>query len=390
MLQLLAKRFIPDWQNYTDTAVRRQYGMLCSLVGIVFNLLLFAGKYLAGFLSGSIAIMADAFNNLSDGGSSLITLLGFKLSGMKPDKEHPFGHGRMEYIAGFSVSVAIILMGFELGRSSLVKLFHPEPVETSWLSMGILAASIAVKLYMYSYNRILGGKLHSDAMEATATDSLSDAVATGAVLLCMLLNAVTGLDLDAWCGLLVALFILKAGYGAARDTLSPLLGRAPDKELVDEIYRIVMEHEQVVGLHDLIVHDYGPGRLMISLHCEVPEDGNILDMHEAIDHIEKELTERLGCDAVIHMDPIATEDETVNAAREQVAELARRVEPQATIHDFRMVRGTHNTNLIFDMVLPIESQMSGAEARTRIAALVAEAMPGCQTVVHIDKAYTDR
>lgn len=389
MIHLLAGIFIKDRENYTDGAVRRAYGMLCSVVGIVLNLLLFAGKYAAGLLSGSIAIMADAFNNLSDGGSSLITLVGFKFSGMKPDKDHPFGHGRIEYIAGFSVSVAILLMGFELAKSSVLKLFHPEPVEASWLSMAILAVSIAVKLYMCAYNRAVGGRIRSDAMAATATDSLSDAVATSAVLLCMLLNRFTGLDLDAWFGILVALFILRAGFGAARDTLSPLLGQAPDPELVREIRNIVMEHQQVVGIHDLVVHDYGPGRLMISLHAEVPEDGDILEIHEAIDHIEKELTERLGCDAVIHMDPIATRDQMVNETRCRVAELVRQVDPAATIHDFRMVQGSHNTNLIFDMVLPIESSLSSDKARERIAALVRENMPGCQTVVHIDKTYTE-
>ncbi|MGI6028914.1 MAG: cation diffusion facilitator family transporter [Candidatus Heteroscillospira sp.] len=390
MINMLARHFIKDHENYTDGAVRRAYGMLCSVVGIVLNLLLFAGKYAAGVLSGSIAITADAFNNLSDGGSSLITLVGFRFSGMKPDKDHPFGHGRIEYISGFAVSVAIILMGFELGKSSVIKLFNPSPVEAGWLSMAILAVSIAVKMYMCVYNRSIGKKIRSEAMAATATDSLSDSVATGAVLLCMLIAKYTGFNLDAWCGVLVAVFILKAGYDAAKDTLSPLLGSAPDPELVQEIYKIVMEHEQVVGIHDLVVHDYGPGRLMISLHGEVPEDGDILEIHEAIDHIEKELTERLGCDAVIHMDPIATRDEAVNERREKVAELALQVDERCTIHDFRMVQGKHNTNIIFDLVLPIDSPMSEAEAKERITELVREKLPGCQAVVHIDKDYTER
>lgn len=388
MIQILARLFVPDRLNYADGKVRRAYGMLCSVVGIVLNLLLFAGKYAAGAISGSIAIMADAFNNLSDGGSSLITLVGFRFSGMKPDKDHPFGHGRIEYISGFAVSVAIIVMGFELGKSSVMKLFEPEPVEASWLSMAILAASIAIKLYMYLYNRSVGAKISSDAMRATAADSLSDAVATTAVLLCMGIYMVWGIDLDAWCGILVAVFILKTGIEAARDTLTPLLGRAPDPELVSEIRDIVMAHEPIVGIHDLVVHDYGPGRLMISLHCEVPEDGDILEMHEAIDHIERELTERLGCDAVIHMDPIATRDERVAELRGKVEALVRELDERATIHDFRIVIGKDNTNLIFDAVLPVDFRMGEAEARKRICELVEERIPHCRAVVNIDKDYT--
>lgn len=390
MIKLLAAFFITDRENYTDVHVRRAYGMLCSIVGIVLNLLLFAGKYAASIITGSIAIAADAFNNLSDSGSSLITLVGFKFSGMKADKDHPYGHGRIEYIAGFVVSVAIIIMGFELCKSSVMKVFSPSPVDISILSMVILALSIAVKLYMYMYNRTIAKKVKSDTMQAVATDSLSDTVATSAVLLCMGINHIWGVNLDAWCGILVSVFILYAGYGAAKDTLSPLLGRAPEPELVSEIYDIVLSHNQIVGIHDLVVHDYGPGRIMISLHGEVLEDGNILEIHEAIDHIEKELTERLGCEAVIHMDPIATSDEAVKQAREKVAKLVLEIDPDATIHDFRMVQGDKNSNLIFDMALPIESPIEDDEAKRRIEQLVSTRMPHCQAVVHIDKAYTER
>ncbi|MGE4352988.1 MAG: cation diffusion facilitator family transporter [Oscillospiraceae bacterium] len=391
MITILARFFMKKAHgNYSDQGVRRSYGILCSVVGIFLNLLLFCGKYIAGTISGSIAITADAFNNLSDGGSSLITLVGFKFSGMKPDKEHPFGHGRIEYISGFSVSVAIILMGFELAKSSVIKLFHPSPVEASWLSMTILLASIGVKLYMFTYNRSIGKKINSEAMRATATDSLSDSVATSAVLLSMAISMIWGVNVDAWGGILVAVFILRAGYGAAKDTLVPLLGGAPDPNLVREIRDVVMSHDAIVGIHDLVVHDYGPGRIMISLHGEVPEDGNILEIHEQIDHIEKELTERLGCEAVIHMDPIATKDETVAAAREKVAELVRELGPQMSIHDFRMVQGTDNTNLIFDAVVPIESSLSEDEAKRAIEKLVEEKLPHCHAVVHIDKDYTEK
>ena len=387
MISFLIKRLIKNSEDIRNPEVRRQYGALCSLVGISLNICLFAGKYLAGAISGSIAIMADAFNNLSDAGSSLITLIGFKFAGMKPDKEHPFGHGRIEYLSGLAVSLAIILMGIELGRTSVEKILSPEPVETTPVSIGILVASIAVKLYMNRYNRNVGRRIDSAAMKATAADSLSDAAATSVVLLAMLVLHFTGINIDGWCGVLVALFIIYAGYGAAKDTLSPLLGQPPDQDLINEIRRITLSHKEIIGIHDLVVHDYGPGRLMISLHGEVPGNGNIFELHDVIDQAEKELKEKLGCDAVIHMDPVETDNETIRTVRSEVAALVKQIDGGITIHDFRMVSGPTHTNLIFDAVVPFGLKKSDQEVVEEIRRRVKEKWDNYYAVVSVDHGY---
>lgn len=389
MIELLARWFIPHRDNTADGAVRRAYGTLCGAVGIGLNVLLFIGKFFAGQLSGSIAVTADAFNNLSDAGSSAVTLLGFRLAGKKPDPDHPFGHGRIEYISGLIVAGLILLMGVELAKSSFDKILHPEEVTFSALALVILAVSVAVKLYMWNYNRRIGGKIRSAAMEATASDSLSDAAATSAVLLAMLIGRWTGLAVDGYVGMVVALFILFSAYKAAKETLSPLLGQAPDPELVQHIRDIVEEHDTVVGIHDLVVHDYGPGRQMVSLHAEVPASGDILQLHDVIDNIERELHEKLHVQAVIHMDPIVTDDETVDALRRQVAELVRQVEPRMTVHDLRVIRGTTHTNLVFDAVLPLDAAITPAEAGRRIREKVAELDGDYYAVVTVEHSFTE-
>ena len=389
MIELLAKWFIHHRDNTADGAVRRAYGTLCGAVGIGLNVLLFIGKFFAGRLSGSIAVTADAFNNLSDAGSSAVTLLGFRLAGKKPDPDHPFGHGRIEYISGLVVAGLILLMGVELAKSSFDKILHPEEVTFSALALVILAVSVAVKLYMWHYNRRIGGKIRSAAMEATASDSLSDAAATSAVLLAMLIGRWTGLAVDGYVGMVVALFILFSAYKAAKETLSPLLGQAPDPELVQRIRDIVAEHDTVVGIHDLVVHDYGPGRQMVSLHAEVPASGDILQLHDVIDNIERELHEKLHVQAVIHMDPIVTDDETVDALRRQVAELVRQVEPRMTIHDLRVIRGTTHTNLVFDAVLPLDAAITPAEAGRRIREKVSELDGDYYAVVTVEHSFTE-
>ena len=389
MIELLARWFIPHRDNTADGAVRRAYGTLCGAVGIGLNVLLFIGKFFAGQLSGSIAVTADAFNNLSDAGSSAVTLLGFRLAGKKPDPDHPFGHGRIEYISGLIVAGLILLMGVELAKSSFDKILHPEEVTFSTLALVILAVSVAAKLYMWHYNRRIGGKIRSAAMEATASDSLSDAAATSAVLLAMLIGRWTGLAVDGYVGMVVALFILFSAYKAAKETLSPLLGQAPDPELVQHIRDIVEEHDTVVGIHDLVVHDYGPGRQMVSLHAEVPASGDILQLHDVIDNIERELHEKLHVQAVIHMDPIVTDDETVDALRRQVAELVRQVEPRMTVHDLRVIRGTTHTNLVFDAVLPLDAAITPAEAGRRIREKVAELDGDYYAVVTVEHSFTE-
>ena len=387
MISLLAKKFIKDYKNVTSSAVRQAYGMLCGIVGICLNIVLFALKFFAGTISGSIAITADAFNNLSDAGASVVTLLGFKLAGKKPDPDHPFGHGRIEYLSGLAVSMVILLMGFELLCDSVDKILHPEAVEFSLLAVFILLASICGKCYMYLYNHAVGKKIDSDAMQATATDSLSDCIATGAVLLSTLVGHWTNLRIDGWCGLIVSGLILFAGYNAAKDTIAPLLGQPPEQEFVDEIERTVMAHTLVRGIHDLVVHDYGPGRVMITLHAEVPADHNIMDIHDEIDLIEVELREKLGCEATIHMDPIDMNDTTVMETRKKVAQLVTLIDEQITIHDFRMVTGPTHTNVIFDAVVPFAFRLSDKEVEERIKDAVRTLDGNYFAVIQIDKSY---
>ena len=389
MISLLAKWFISRREQVEDGAVRRAWGALCGFVGIALNLLLFAGKLASGALSGSIAVTADAFNNLSDAGSSVVTLLGFRLAGKKPDSDHPFGHGRMEYVSGLVVAGLILLMGAELAKTSVDKIAHPEAVTFSWLAAAILLVSIAVKLYMYMYNKAVGKKIGSAAMAATAADSLSDTVATAAVLLSMIVGKLANVQLDGWVGLLVALFILWSAVQAARDTISPLLGQAPDPALVREIEGLVMAHDTVVGVHDLVVHDYGPGRRIISLHAEVPADGQVLELHDVIDNIESELARKLHCEAVIHMDPVVVGDPVVAALREQTAALVKTIDPRITIHDFRMVPGKTHTNLIFDAVIPFDEQLTRPQVAQRICRLVEDMDGHYRAVVKIENSYVD-
>lgn len=386
MITLLAKIFIKN-QDISNEKVRRQYGILSSIVGISLNIILFLIKYLAGVISGSIAITADAFNNLSDAGSSVITLIGFQFSGKKPDAEHPFGHGRGEYISGFIVSIAIILVGFELAKSSFAKILSPTVIETSNLAILILVVSIGVKLYMYIYNTKIGKKIDSETMKATAIDSFSDSIATLVVFLSMIVMRKTGILIDGWSGMVVAIFILYAGYHAAKDTLSPLLGQVPDPKLVQQIEEIVMSHEEVSGIHDLIVHDYGPGRLMISLHGEVAGDGDIFKLHDAIDRIENELNTKLGCEAVIHMDPIVVDDEQVIKMREQIEEKIKEISPEISIHDFRLIKGPTHTNVIFDAAVPFKFHLSDEEVKSQIEIMIQTNWAHCYPVIKVDKSY---
>jgi cation diffusion facilitator family transporter len=384
----LLGRLLIRQEGREEAEIRKAYGILCGAVGIFFNVLLFAGKFFAGTLSGSIAITADAFNNLSDAGSSVVTLLGFQLAGQKPDTHHPFGHGRMEYLSGLVVSMLILLMGVELGKSSLEKILHPEEVDFSPLIVGILCVSIAVKLYMFLYNKRIGKKLGSTAMEATAMDSLSDCVATTAVLAATLVGHFTGLLIDGWCGILVACFILWSGIGAARDTLDPLLGTPPTAEFVGRIRDLVMAHKGIIGIHDLIVHDYGPGRVMISLHAEVSASENVLELHDEIDNVENELREKLGCEAVIHMDPIVTDDGITEETRERVADLIHCIDDDINIHDFRMVSGPTHTNLIFDAVVPFGFRLSDEEVERKIKTAVRALDGNYYAVVKVERSYT--
>ncbi len=387
MITLLARLFIRDRDKVADAGVRRAYGMLCSLTGIGLNILLFLGKYLAGRLSGSIAMTADAFNNLSDAGSSVITLLGFRMAAKKPDPGHPFGHGRIEYLSGVAVSLIIIVVGVQLGLESIDKIISPEPVDAGLVPMLVLVASICVKGYMFAYNRGIGRKINSPGMSATAMDSLSDSIATSVVLISMLLARFADVNVDGWGGAAVAIFIIFSGFKAAKETLSPLLGNPPDPQLVRDITDIVMSHPEVLNVHDLIVHDYGPGRLMISLHAEVPGDGDIYALHDAIDTAEYELQQKLGCSAVIHMDPVSPDGTKTAHMREELAEAAKAIDPRLTIHDFRIVDGPTHTNVIFDAVLPNDSSVTEDDAKAQLETIVHSLWQNSHPKVHIDRPF---
>lgn len=388
MITFLSHIFIKNSEDTANPRVRQAYGMLCGCMGIVFNLLLFLGKFTAGTVSNSIAITADAFNNLSDAGSSIITLIGFRMAGQKPDPDHPFGHGRIEYISGFLVSIIILIMGFELLKSSFLKILHPEDLSYSPMVLVILLASILVKCYMAFYNRKIGQKIDSAAMKATAADSLSDTAATAVVLISTLIAHFTGLKIDGWCGLLVGVFICYAGYNAARDTISPLLGQAPDPEFVQQISDIVMSYEGVIGIHDLIVHNYGPGRVLISLHAEVPADGDILTLHDMIDLIEHKLRDTLHCSAVIHMDPVCMGDEETGHLKELVEKYLKTINCKLSIHDFRLVKGPTHTNVIFDISVPYEMKITDEELISSVTNMLKKEDSNYFTVIDIDRQYT--
>ena len=354
MTNFLLRCCIRNFQDTDSPAVREAYGRLSGLVGILCNVLLFAGKLTVGAISGSVSIMADAVNNLSDASSSLVTLIGFRLAARPADEGHPFGHHRMEYLAGLAVAATILLIGAELVKTSVAKILHPEAVECSLAVVLVLLASILLKLWLAHFNRTLGKRIQSLALLATAADSRNDVITTSAVLLCTVLGRMTGLLLDGYAGLLVALFILWSGIGIARDTVNPLLGQAPDEALVHTIADKIKSYPGILGVHDLMVHDYGPGRRFASAHAEVDYRMDILDAHELLDDIEREIRNELHIDLVLHCDPIVTDDEESNALRARVIAFLHTRDPRLSIHDFRMVRGTGHTNVIFDLVIPFD------------------------------------
>ncbi len=387
MIQFLSRRFIPDCGNVSDPAVRRAYGILCGCVGIGLNLLLFLGKLLAGLLSGSIAVTADAFNNLSDAGSSVVTLLGFKLAAQAPDRGHPFGHGRLEYISGLVVSMVIILMGVELGKTSINKIFRPDTVDFTVLTGVILVISICTKLYMAGYNRTIGRRISSPAMSAAALDSISDCLATAAVLLGGLAGRIWHIRIDGWCGAAVAVFILCSGIRAAKETIDPLLGQPPSEEFVQAVQKLVLSYPRITGIHDLIVHDYGPGRRFISLHAEVPADGDILELHDVVDAAERELSRTMGCLATIHMDPVVNDDGKTQEMHQRVLSMVRLIDPGITIHDFRAVPGPTHTKVIFDAVIPYQNDIPDTEIASRICSGVQTLDPNWSAVVNVEKSF---
>ena len=374
MIKLLSRIFIKHYKNYESPAVRSSYGVLCGGFGIFLNILLFIGKFLAGTLAKSVSITADAFNNLADAGSSIITLLGFRLARQKPDTKHPFGHGRIEYIAGLLVSAAIILMGFELAKSSISKIISPEPIEFSVLTAAILVCSILVKLYMVFYNKSIGKKIKSATLGATALDSCSDCIATSVVLVSSLIAHFFKINIDGYCGVLVAAFVIYSGIRALQETITPLLGQAPDRAFIERIQKLIEEFPEITGIHDLIVHDYGPGRLMISLHAEMPvyEDSDIFAMHDIIDNAERLLSKELECLVTIHLDPTRSNDEKVAELKAKTVNVLHGISPELSLHDFRVVPGPTHTNLIFDVVIPFDLKLKEDEITEKLNSAVSE------------------
>lgn len=388
MIKLLSKIFIKDYTNYKDSTVRHKYGILCGSFGIFLNFLLFAGKLLAGTITKSVAMTADAFNNLSDAASSLVQILGFKLSSKKADIEHPFGHGRMEYISGLIISFLIILMGFELLKSSVLAIKNPEPVKVNALSLVIMISAIFIKVYIYAYNHIIGKKIDSVSMEAVAKDALSDCVSTSVVILASVLAQFTTFPVDGIAGCIVAVLILYTGYDSTKETIAPLLGKSPSKEFVDEIEEELLKHKPIVAMHDLIVHDYGPGRTIISLHAEVPGDQNIFDLHDVIDNAEIAISRKLNCQTVIHMDPIDTKNEQLSDIKVYLKTILPSISEGLSIHDVRMVPGNTHTNLIFDVVKPFECKLSDCELKNCLSKKIKEKYNEINCVITVDACYT--
>lgn len=370
------------------TDERSAVGQKAGIVGIVCNVILFGLKFLIGTISASVSITADALNNLSDASSSIISLVGFKLGSRPADEEHPYGHARYEYLAGLTVAVMIVVIGVELFHSSLNKVLHPKPVEFGIPLVVVLVLSILMKLWMARYNKTVGTRIHSETLLATAADSRNDVITTSAVLLAAVISKVSGFELDGFMGIAVAIFIVYSGFGVIRDTLDPLLGKAPDSETVEEIRKKIMSYEGVLGTHDLMVHDYGPGRKFASVHVEVAAEEDVLKSHDIVDNIEREFHENMDLHLVIHMDPIVTGDERVGDMRSWLAEHVRQVDPRLTIHDLRIVPGDTHTNLIFDCVIPHDLDGMEDEVRKEIAELVKKEHPQYYCVVTIDHSFS--
>ena len=391
MLKLLSKIFIKDYKNYSDCKVREKYGVLCGAYGIFLNILLFIAKFIAGTISLSVAMVADAFNNLSDAGSSVIQILGFKIASIKPDPKHPFGHGRVEYISGLVISFLVLLMGVELLKSSIGSIIHPEVVTASTVSIIILCVAVIIKFYMMAYNNSIAKKINSVAMKATATDSMFDAISTLLVLISVIVAKFTTFPVDGVAGVVVSGFILYGGFCSAMETVSPLLGTCPSKEFVNEVEEELLKHKPIVGMHDIAVHDYGPGRCMISLHAEVPGDGDIFELHDVIDVAEVDISKRFNCNTVIHMDPVDLKNERLSKLKVLVKEELAKINPELKAHDIRMVPGNTHTNLIFDVVKNINYKGSDEDLQKTISDAICS-RPECKDiccVITIDQPYVD-
>lgn len=384
---LLIKSFIKDYEKTDKPEIREKYAMLSGTTGIIANIALFILKLLTGIFSGTVAIIADAFNNISDAGSSVVTMLGFRMSSKHADKEHPLGHGRMEYITAFIVDIIIMIVGIELFKTAIDKILHPDKPEFHPVTLILLGAAIFVKLWLFLFYRKIGSAIDSAAIKAVALDSISDTVATSLVLISTIVAEFTDLNLDGWATLLVACFILAAGFKAAKETVDLLLGSRPSQEFVESIYAFVKNYPDVYGIHDLMIHDYGPGRFIITLHAEISEDCQINHAHEIIDTMEQDMNKHFGAIVTIHLDPIAVNNEQINQMKAFAEKCAIEVDPAFTIHDFRMVYGENFSNLIFDLCIPIDSKYKDEEAAELVAAKIYAEKPCCRAVIHAEHPF---
>lgn len=388
MTDFLMRKFIKDYDNTTDSKVRGSYGVLSSLVGIACNIILFVCKFIIGTISNSISIVSDGFNNLSDCASCLITMFGYKMAAKPADKDHPFGHGRMEYLTSLALAVIIVVVGFELIKNSIHKLFHPEEINFSYVAMVALIISILIKLWMFLFNRKLGKKIDSGVMLATAKDSLNDVIATSATLVALVASVFTDIPLDAIMGIVVSILIIMAGIGITGETVDSLLGKPADKKLVDKLKEIVEASKVSLGMHDLIIHSYGPGTLIGSVHVEVDSSGDIMDIHDAIDELEREIYKQLGIMMTIHMDPIELGNEKIDSAKAMVKGILNNISNELSMHDFRMVSGPTHTNLIFDIVLPYESGLKAEQIKSAIDEALSDKEEKYYTVINFDKKFS--
>lgn len=390
MTTLLVKLFVKNSEDILNPQVRKSYGTLSGGVGIVCNLILFFIKLMTGLISASISVVADAFNNLSDAASSIITIIGFKLADRPADNDHPYGHGRYEYLSGLLIALLIVMTAFELLKSSVDKILHPSPVDFSLFSFVILIFSIGLKMWMALFNKKIGKKLNASAMLATAADSLSDCVATGAVLISLIVGHIFNINIDGYAGVLVALFVFKAGIDAASDTLQPLLGQAPDPEFVKALENDILKEGKIRGIHDLHIHDYGPGRVIVSLHAEISAEMNVMEAHDIIDNTEEKIKRKYKCDISIHMDPVETENETTNKLKGQVGDIINAISPELHFHDFRITNGPERVNIIFDLEVPFGFEIKDNDIIKIINDNVKAINPNYYVVAKVDKIVVNK
>jgi len=387
MIDFIIKKCVKNYNETSDPMVRENYGKVASIISICCNIILCIIKFIAGSLSNSISIQADAFNNLSDAGSNIATLFGFRLSNKQPDSDHPYGHGRYEYIMGLVIAFLIFLVSFTSFKESISKIFHPEVITFNYVTIIILIISIIVKLWMGYLNKTLGKRIDSPSLNAAGQDSINDCVSTFATLITIVFAYFSDFSIDGYIGLIVSIFVFKAGLEVFNDTVNPLLGQAPDPKLVNSIIDFVLSYPRIYGVHDLIVHDYGPSRLFVSLHAEIRSDEDILEAHDLIDSIERDLSKQFKCLTTIHMDPIDVSDEKTNKLREKTINIVKDINPEYSIHDFRIVSGPTHTNLIFDVVLPASDRGNEKLIKALISKRINEIDPTYFTVIQIDHSY---